>query len=197
MALSTDAGWAPHVQVESLQWSLCGRERGGVRGGALPPLDEGMQGGAGEGGRAGQRPGKARDQETRVHATKARQGGMTKAVVPQEGGVRQAVTLTLGSYLSRRVQLGRQMEVARRSGSGADAAATGLTQAPTTAATTTPPSATTATAPCTTTAPTTTSTPTTTPPHPTAPPRLHYAPPPAPLRPPLPPLPPWRRCASH
>ncbi|CAI7782793.1 unnamed protein product, partial [Closterium sp. NIES-53] len=38
-ALSTDVGWAPHVHVESLQGSSRRGKRGGVRSGALPPLD--------------------------------------------------------------------------------------------------------------------------------------------------------------
>ncbi|CAI5953477.1 unnamed protein product [Closterium sp. NIES-65] len=54
VALSTDAGWAPHVQVESLQGSLCRGERGGVRNGVLPPPrhKEGWEGQARVGGGA-------------------------------------------------------------------------------------------------------------------------------------------------
>ncbi|CAI7789562.1 unnamed protein product [Closterium sp. NIES-53] len=71
VALSTDAGWAPHVQVESLQRSLCGRERGGVRSGALPPLDAGKTGRSRRGREGRENPGKTRDKVPGVHATKA------------------------------------------------------------------------------------------------------------------------------
>ncbi|CAI7856707.1 unnamed protein product, partial [Closterium sp. NIES-53] len=63
-ALSTDAGWAPHVHVESLQGSSRRGRRGGVRSGALPPL-EARKARRGRRGREGrQRPGKTRDKET-------------------------------------------------------------------------------------------------------------------------------------
>ncbi|CAI5942204.1 unnamed protein product [Closterium sp. NIES-64] len=41
LTLTTDAGWAPHVHVERLQGSGRAGKRGGVRSGALPPLDTG------------------------------------------------------------------------------------------------------------------------------------------------------------
>ncbi|CAI5944646.1 unnamed protein product [Closterium sp. NIES-64] len=78
-------GWAPHVQVESLQGSLCGRERGGLRSGALPPLDTGRQGWSRRGWQGRENRGKTRDKDTAVHAAKALHRGVTKAVVPKEG----------------------------------------------------------------------------------------------------------------
>ncbi|CAI5963534.1 unnamed protein product [Closterium sp. NIES-64] len=65
VALSTDVSWAPHVQVESLQGSLCGRERGGMRSGALAPLDTGKTGRSRRGWEGRENPGKTRDKRTR------------------------------------------------------------------------------------------------------------------------------------
>ncbi|CAI7927720.1 unnamed protein product [Closterium sp. NIES-54] len=77
-AVSTDTGWAPHVHVESLQGSNRRGKRGGVRSGALLPLDA-RKAGWGRRGREGkQRPGKTRDKEVGVHATKAWQGGVIR-----------------------------------------------------------------------------------------------------------------------
>ncbi|CAI7868558.1 unnamed protein product, partial [Closterium sp. NIES-53] len=85
VALSTDAGWAPHVQVESLQRSLRGRERGGVRSGALPPLDAGKTGRSRRGWEGRENPGKTRDKVPGVHATKVLHCRVTKTVVPENG----------------------------------------------------------------------------------------------------------------
>ncbi|CAI5967174.1 unnamed protein product [Closterium sp. NIES-64] len=84
VTLATDAGGAPHVHVKSLQRSLCRRKLGGVRGGALSPLDAG-DAGRGRPRRKGRvRPGETRDKDTGGHASETRQGGVTKAVVPKE-----------------------------------------------------------------------------------------------------------------
>ncbi|CAI7755061.1 unnamed protein product [Closterium sp. NIES-53] len=82
-ALSTDAGWAPHILVESLQGSSRQGKRG-VRSGVLPPLDAKKPERGRQGREGRERPGKTRNKEAGVHATKAWQGGVTKAVVRQE-----------------------------------------------------------------------------------------------------------------
>ncbi|CAI7885641.1 unnamed protein product [Closterium sp. NIES-53] len=99
-ALSTDAGWAPHVHVESLQGNSRRGKRGGVRSGALPPLDAREAGRGGRGRLGRKRPGEARDKKMRVHATKARQGGVTQTVVPEKSLVRQEATRARGGYLN-------------------------------------------------------------------------------------------------
>ncbi|CAI7871719.1 unnamed protein product [Closterium sp. NIES-54] len=68
------------------------RVKRGVRSGVLPPLNA-RKAGRGRRGREGRQiPGKTRDKEAGVHAMKAWQGGVTKAVVPQESLVRQEAT---------------------------------------------------------------------------------------------------------
>ncbi|CAI7793794.1 unnamed protein product, partial [Closterium sp. NIES-53] len=107
--LSTDAGWDPHVHVESLQGSSGRGKRGGVRSGALPPLDA-RKAGRGRRGREGRlRPGKTRNKEAGVHATKAWEGGVTKSVVPQESLVRQEATRAGGCYRTSRGHLSRRI----------------------------------------------------------------------------------------
>ncbi|CAI5963547.1 unnamed protein product [Closterium sp. NIES-64] len=128
VTLATDAGGAPHVHVKSLQRSLYRRKLGGVRGGALLPLDAGN---AGRGrprreGREG--PGETRDKDTGGHASETRQGGVTKAVVPKESLVGQETTRGLALATTGATPLRR---AATSSTAAAAASATSAASAPT------------------------------------------------------------------
>ncbi|CAI7902489.1 unnamed protein product [Closterium sp. NIES-54] len=59
------------------------------RSGALPPLNAGKARRRKRARERGQGPGEARLKETRVHATQAWQGGVTKMMVPEEGLLRE------------------------------------------------------------------------------------------------------------
>ncbi|CAI7806901.1 unnamed protein product [Closterium sp. NIES-53] len=90
--LSSDIGGAPYVHVQDLQRRSGQRKRGGVRSGALPPLDAGKAGRCKRPRERGQGPGKPRHKETGVHAMQAWQGGVAKMVVLEESLVRKETT---------------------------------------------------------------------------------------------------------